>query len=62
MTWLLLNIPLMIAFMAAWVGIPLWLLRKHPDTNPTVAASPGVTYLPAREQRELQDAGARRAA
>ena len=34
MTWLLLNIPLMVLFVALWVGIPLWLMRKHPDTKP----------------------------
>jgi hypothetical protein len=59
MTWLLLNIPLMVLFVALWVGIPLWLVRKHPDTKPTRAAAPGVTRLPAREH---QDAGYRRAA
>ena len=59
MTWLLLNIPLMILFMALLVGIPLWLVRKHPDTKPTLAAAPGVTRLPVREH---QDAGYRRAA
>ena len=59
MTWLLLDIPLMVLFVALWVGIPLWLVRKHPDTGPTLAAAPGVTRLPAREH---QDAGHRRAA
>ena len=59
MTWLLLDIPLMVLFVALWVGIPLWLVRKHPDTGPTLAAAPGVTRLPARE---LQVAGHRRAA
>ena len=37
MTWLLLDIPLMVLFVALWVGIPLWLVRKHPDTR----ADPG---------------------
>jgi hypothetical protein len=59
MTWLLWNIPLMVLFMALWVAIPLWLVRKHPDTGPTLAAAPGVTRLPAREQ---QEAGYRRVA
>jgi hypothetical protein len=59
MTLLLLNIPLMVLFMALWVAIPLWLVRKHPDTKPTLAAAPGVTRLPTREH---QDAGHRRAA
>ena len=60
MTWLLLlNIPLMVLFVALWVGIPLWLVRKHPDAGPTLAAAPGVTRLP---EREHQDAGYRRVA
>ena len=59
MTWLLLNIPLMVLFVALWVAIPLWLVRKHPDTKPTLAAAPGVTRLPAREH---EDADHRRAA
>ncbi len=35
MTWLLLNIPLMFPFVAAAVGIPLWLVFKYPDTGRT---------------------------
>jgi hypothetical protein len=59
MTWLLLNIPLMILFFALCVGIPLWLVRKHPDTRPTPAAVPAVRRMPAREH---VDAAYRRAA
>jgi hypothetical protein len=54
MTWLLLNIPLMILFFALMTGIPLWLVRKHPDTKPTLAAAPGVTYLPARDDHDAE--------
>jgi len=59
MTWLLLNIPLMILFLALWTGIPLWLVRKHPDTRPTLAAAPAVTRMPVRK---YQDADYRRVA
>ena len=59
MTWLLLNIPLMILFFALFAGIPLWLVRKHPDTGPALAAAPAVTRLPVREH---QDADYRRVA
>jgi hypothetical protein len=59
MTWLLLNIPLMILFFALVAGIPLWLVRKHPDTGPALAAAPAVTRLPVREH---QDADYRRVA
>jgi hypothetical protein len=59
MTWLLLNIPLAVLFFALWVGIPMWLVLKHPDREPTLAAAPAVTHLPAREH---QDADYRRVA
>ena len=38
-TALALNIPLMVLFLALWTGIPLWLVFKHPDRNPTVPAT-----------------------
>lgn len=45
MVWFLLNMPLAAAFLAAWVGVPLWLVLKHPDRGPepraTSAAAPG---------------------
>ena len=40
MTWLLLNIPLMVLFFALWVGVPVWLVRKRPDRKPALAAAP----------------------
>ena len=60
MTWLLLNIPLMVLFFARWVGIPVWLVRRHPDRKPTLAAAPAVKTLPAL--RYQQDDGYRRVA
>ena len=33
----LLNVPLAVAFVGAWVGIPLWMFIKQPDTGPSVA-------------------------
>jgi hypothetical protein len=50
MTWLLLNIPLMVLFFALWVGVPLWLVRRHPDTGPRQAAA--VTRLPQRARAD----------
>ena len=38
MTWMLLNIPLMVMFVALWAGVPLWLVLKHPDQRPEPAA------------------------
>ena len=60
MTWLLLNIPLMVLFFALWVGIPVWLVRRHPDRKLTLAAAPAVKTLPAL--RYQQDDGYRRVA
>jgi uncharacterized membrane protein YbhN (UPF0104 family) len=34
MYWFWLNMPLAAAFFAAWVGIPMWLVFKHPDGAP----------------------------
>jgi len=59
MTWLLLNIPLMVLVFALCAGIPMWLVLKHPDAKPTLTAAPALTRLPAREH---QDADYRRAA
>ncbi len=59
MTWMLLDIPLMVLFLALMTGIPLWLVLRHPDRKPAVAAAPAITRLP---ERELQDAGYRRVA
>jgi hypothetical protein len=60
MTWLLLNIPLAILFFALWVGIPLWLVYRHPDTKPAQVGAPGVTRLPVRHHED--DVGDRRVA
>ena len=63
MTWLWANVPLMVLFVALWVGIPTWLVLKHPDKKPTLAAAPAVrnlTYRPA--PRRTEDADHRRVA
>ena len=49
MTLLLANIPLMVLFFALWVGIPLWLVARHPDTGPQVAQASALAYLPAQQ-------------
>jgi hypothetical protein len=36
-TWFWLNIPIGAVLFVAMVGIPLWLVIKHPDTGPEVA-------------------------
>jgi hypothetical protein len=59
MTWLLMNIPLMIVFVALWAGIPAWLVLKRPDRKPELAAAPAVKTLPVVHH---EDAGYRRVA
>jgi hypothetical protein len=59
MTWLLSNIPLMVLFFALWVGIPAWLVVRHPDTGPQPAQAPApAAYLPAQQYHDpgYQDA------
>jgi len=63
MTWLWVNMPLMVLFVALWVGIPTWLVLKHPDKKPTLAAAPALRNLPYRlEAGRSEDGGYRRAA
>jgi hypothetical protein len=53
MTWLLLNVSLAVLFFALWVGVPLWLVVKHPDTGRALAEAPAVTRLPARRHEDV---------
>jgi hypothetical protein len=52
MTWLLLNVPLMVLFFALLVSVPMWLVLKHPDTGPAAAGAPAATRLPARRHED----------
>jgi hypothetical protein len=36
--WIWMNIPLMVLFLVAVAGIPLWMVIKHPDTAPDFRA------------------------
>jgi hypothetical protein len=58
MTWLFVNIPLMVVFAALWIGIPVWLVLKRPDAEPELATAPAVRNLPVYRE----DAARRRAA
>jgi hypothetical protein len=53
---LLYNIPLMIVFFALWVGIPTWLVIRHPDTGPQAAQTAAVSYLPQQHGHDYQQA------
>ncbi len=43
---LALNVPLMIIFFGLWVGVPAWLVLRHPDKR--AAAAPAMYRLPER--------------
>jgi hypothetical protein len=47
MIWLLLNLLMAAPFFAVWVGVPLWLVFKHPDRGDQRRAASG----PARGHR-----------
>lgn len=39
MLWFWLNVPLAAVFLAAWSGIPLWMVLRHPHWGPAPADS-----------------------
>jgi hypothetical protein len=39
MSWLWMNMPLAAVFFAAWFGIPLYMVLKHPSWGPQPADS-----------------------
>jgi hypothetical protein len=40
------NILLAVPFIAAWAGVPLWLVLRHSDPKPQTVAAPAVRTLP----------------
>ena len=48
MVWLLMNIPLAAACFAAWFGIPLWMVLRHPNWGPEHHDSPPADAQPGR--------------
>jgi len=58
MTWFLMNVPLAAACFAAWAGIPLYLVLKHPHWGPAhsdphrhVAAEPPAWLAEERQEQ-----------
>jgi hypothetical protein len=39
MAWILLNVPLAVLMLAFTVGLPLWVMFKHPEENRPVPVS-----------------------
>jgi hypothetical protein len=37
--WFWMNVPLEAAFLAVWIGIPMWLVFRHPDRGPDAATA-----------------------
>jgi hypothetical protein len=44
MLWI--NVLLAVPFIAAWAGLPLWLVLRHSDPKPQTVAVPAVRTLP----------------
>jgi hypothetical protein len=67
MTWLLLNLLVAAPFFAIWVGVPLWLVLKHPDQDhrPQAPSGPARSHRvepPNRNPRSSSDAASTRPA
>ena len=45
------NIPLMVLAFALWVGVPLWLVYRHPDRHPRETRNVPAYLLAARPKR-----------
>jgi hypothetical protein len=57
MTWFWMNIPLGVVFVAAWSGIPLWLVLRHPpmtENSPASQLTPTSGATAATLSREEQ--------
>jgi hypothetical protein len=52
------NIPLMVLAFGAWVGVPLWLVLRHPDRHPR--ENRAVPAYLQTDQREIRPARAAR--
>jgi hypothetical protein len=61
MTWLLLNIPLMIVFFALWTVVPLWMVLRGRDTGPKSALAT-VSQFPHKPDSSYEADYRRRAA
>jgi hypothetical protein len=58
MTWLLMNIPLMVVFFALWTAVPLWLVLKRRGGTVPEPARAEIRYL-AQRSRVRGEAGYR---
>jgi len=56
MFWFWMNMPLAAACLAAWTGIPLWMVLRHPTWGPEPAD--GHRAQPAKPEPQPQPAAA----
>jgi flagellar basal body-associated protein FliL len=54
MIWLLLNLLMAVPFFAVWVGVPLWLVFKHPDRGHERSAASAPAHSHQAEPAEPQ--------
>ena len=54
MTWLWLNLLMAAPIVAVWVGVPLWLVFKHPDRGHERRAANGLARSHRAEPAEPQ--------
>jgi hypothetical protein len=54
MIWLLLNLLMAAPFFAAWTGVPLWLVFKHPDRGDERQTASGPARSHGAEPAEPQ--------
>jgi hypothetical protein len=63
MSWIWLNIPLGVLVVLAIAGIPMWLVVKHPDARPDLAAAArpdlAAAALPSRDRAHARTPAAR---
>lgn len=50
------NIPLMLLFLLAWAGIPLWMVLRRPDRAPDHARAHAYLRARAEHQRKAEPA------
>jgi hypothetical protein len=53
MSWFWMNIPLAAAFFGVWVGVPLWLILKHPDRGSAPVAVPAQAHQAAPVEPQI---------
>ncbi len=56
MSWFWMNVPLALAFFAAWCGIPLYMVLRHPNWTTEPADSDECAAKPQRAAQAHREA------